>query len=104
MSKPETLQIPLRKAGSKVIDVLIKNQMERQVAYHGAQLIDGSWCFPGMPARWREPSALFATGEMSRDEFYNVFDRRQAFALKTRKMREASVQSLRLTVSESSSL
>lgn len=88
MSKPGTLQDPLRKAGYKVMDVLVKDQMERQVAYHGAQLIYGSWNFPGMPARWREPSALFATGEIARDELYDVFDRRQAFDLQIRKMRQ----------------
>ncbi|MFG6304454.1 hypothetical protein ACGLFO_14005, partial [Corynebacterium hesseae] len=88
MSKPEKLQIPLRKAGYKVMGDLVKGQMGLQATYHGAQLIDGSWYFPGMPARWRDASTLFAAGEMDRDELYDIIDRRQAFALQVKKIHE----------------
>ncbi|CAB0504701.1 hypothetical protein CIP107507_00966 [Corynebacterium diphtheriae] len=88
MSKPEKLQIPLRKAGYKVMVDLVKGQMGLQATYHGAQLIDDSWYFPGMPARWRDASAIFAAGEMNRDELYDIIDRRQAFALQVRKTHE----------------
>lgn len=88
MSKPEKLQIPLRKAGYKVMGDLVKGQMGSQATYHGAQLIDGSWYFPGMPARWRNASTLFAAGEMDRDELYDIIDRRQAFALQVKKINE----------------
>lgn len=39
-----------------------------------------------MPVRWRDASALFAAGEMDRDELYDIIDRRQAFALHVKKM------------------
>ncbi|WP_299139467.1 hypothetical protein [uncultured Corynebacterium sp.] len=88
MSKPEKLQIPLRKAGYKVMGDLVRGQMGLQATYHGAQLIDGSRYFPGMPARWRDASALFTAGEMDRDELYDIIDRHQAFALQVKKMHE----------------
>ncbi|MHC9547326.1 hypothetical protein ACQX2H_03550 [Corynebacterium diphtheriae] len=49
MSKPEKLQIPLRKAGYKVMGDLVKGQMGLQATYHGAQLIDDSWYFLACP-------------------------------------------------------
>lgn len=42
MSKPEKLQIPLRKTGYKAMGDLVKSQMGLQATYRGAQLIDGS--------------------------------------------------------------
>ncbi|CAB0746772.1 hypothetical protein FRC0135_00970 [Corynebacterium diphtheriae] len=88
MSKPEKLQIPLHKAGYKVMGDLVKGQMGLQATYHGAQLIDGSWYFPALPARWRDASAIFAVGEMDRDELYDIINRRQAFALQFKKPHE----------------
>ncbi|CAB0779684.1 hypothetical protein FRC0552_00944 [Corynebacterium diphtheriae] len=88
MSKPEKLQIPLHKAGYKVMGDLVKGQMGLQDTYHGAQLIDGSWYFPALPARWRDASAIFDAGEMDRDELYDIIDRRQAFALQVKKTHE----------------
>ncbi|WP_204165695.1 hypothetical protein [Corynebacterium diphtheriae] len=115
MSKPEKLQIPLHKAGYKVMGDLVKGQMGIQATYHGAQLIDGSWYFPGMPARWRDASAIFAAGEMDRDELttlltvakHSLFKsrRRTRMALSTSiPQHVASVPSSRLTVSVLTSL
>lgn len=41
-----------------------------------------------MPTRWRDASAIFATGEMNRDELYDIINRRQAFALQVKKTHE----------------
>ncbi|CAB0724762.1 hypothetical protein FRC0474_01201 [Corynebacterium diphtheriae] len=41
-----------------------------------------------MPARWRDASAIFAVGEMDRDELYDIINRRQAFALQFKKPHE----------------
>lgn len=67
---------------------LVKSPMGLQAIYHGAQLIDGSCYFPGMPVRWRDASALFAAGEMDRDEIYDITDRCQSFALQVKKIHE----------------
>lgn len=115
MSQPDKLQIPLRKAGYKIMGNLVKGQMGLQATYHGARLIDGSWYFPGMPACWRDASALFADGEMDRDELYDIIDRRQDSLFKSRRRTRmalstsiprhaASVPSSRLTVSVLTSL
>ena len=52
--KPETWQVPMRKAGYKLIGDQISGQEGRKAAHGGALLIDGQWCCPGMPEPLQE--------------------------------------------------
>lgn len=49
--------------------------------YEGAELIDGAWYFPGMPADWKTASVDYYNGTISIEELTAIVDKRQAFAL-----------------------
>lgn len=56
-AKTEKLAQPLREAGYCMVSDQSKASRGLMGTYKGAELIDGSWYFPGMPDKWKHASA-----------------------------------------------
>lgn len=80
-SKPEKLQIPLRQAGYRMMGDQSQVSRGLQATYEGAELIGGTWYFPGMPKAWKTASEDYATGLISMSDLGHIVDERQSFAL-----------------------
>ena len=80
-AKAEKLALPLRGAGYKMMGDLSVASRGLNTTYEGAELIDGTWYFPGMPADWKTASVDYYNGTITMEELTDIVDKRQAFAL-----------------------
>lgn len=87
-ARPGKLAEPLRLACYRMISDQSKQSRGLQGTFKGAELIDGSWYFPGMPAKWKNASVDYYDNQtISLAELEDYIARRRVFALREKSRR-----------------
>lgn len=80
--RPEALQIPMRRAGYRLLGSQIKGQTGIQGRYAGAQLVDGDWYCPAMPKALVEATTDLRDQTIDKDTWTARIDRRGRYLLR----------------------
>lgn len=75
MTKPEKLQVPLRKAGYKLVGSQVKRQTGVQGEFAGAMPVDGNWYCPAMLKPFQEATPHLEAGEIDADTHAKPIER-----------------------------
>ena len=90
MTKPEKLQVPLRKAGYKLVGSQVKRQTGVQGEFAGAMLVDGNWYCPAMPKPLQEATPRLEAGEIDADTHAKLIERRRRYMMRPKEAPRAN--------------